>query len=572
MVKTNPQSKLQTERCHYNPSTCCQAKSATMDGKVFVQDLRAVHAKDLNFVLRTEIYVYWDGQLRASHLILGVEPVYSTWQPFKQALIVDSPLLSYIDVRYVNFLPPKLTTGEAREFGRRFTCADELAPLRDESAEKASRRLREIAHEAIQQGDQAQGQPIPENPAAVPQQQVTEAAALLAKAIQPSGRMVSRKVMSIERFVLGARQPNQPPPSQGRGQVPQPPPSSQAGHARKKQKVTDQPSTGPGDATVQTPPRPTGGIVIHESPTEACTGDASSSQVAPVWKPKFLLDGKPLPSTACVRMWEKGEGGRIAQTLAEALLLPEDVHAFEEGSEESVGCRLEWHAIAAAQMAHIVAARARELAEENEREKGARESAVKTAKEKLKAAESAEKKAAAAEKNRALAEKRYAELLTKQNETEVKLAEAISLNTSNADEIADLRAGLSAAEQKWYDVGFADAENSAEPVVARARNMGFEAGWFAALQAMGVPEDSQLRDPGQIPFPNPVPAVQNAPAAIDEEETASMRELVEQIDSHAEPEEMEATSIPTVQELLGEDPPFPLTVQQEVTPPTQPPS
>ena len=54
-------------------------------------------------------------------------------------------------------------------------------------------------------------------------------------------------------------------------------------------------------------------------------------------------------------------------------------------------------------MVHIVAARARELAEENEREKGARESAVKTAKEKLKAAESAEKKAAATEKYRALA-------------------------------------------------------------------------------------------------------------------------------------------------------------------------
>ena len=171
-----------------------------------------------------------------------------------------------------------------------------------------------------------------------------------------------------------------------------------------------------------------------------------------------------------------------------------------------------------------------------------------------------------------MAEKRCADLLEKQNETEVKLAKAISLNTANAEEIADLRAALAAAEQKWYDVGFADAENSAEPVVARARNMGFEAGWFAAFQAMEAPENSHLRDPGQIPFPSPVPAAQEAPVAIDEEETASMRELVEQIDAHAELEEMEATSIPTVQELLGEDPPFPLSVQQEVTPPTQPPS
>ena len=92
----------------------------------------------------------------------------------------------------------------------------------------------------------------------------------------------------------------------------------------------------------------------------------------------------------------------------------------------------------------------------------------------------------------------------------------------------------------------------------------------SVLQALGVPEDSPLRDPGQIPFPSPVTAVQDPPAAAEEEEMASMRELVEQIDAHAEPDEMEATSIPTVQDLLGEDPHYPLTVQQEVTDPTRP--
>ena len=93
---------------------------------------------------------------------------------------------------------------------------------------------------------------------------MVEAAALSVEAIHPGGKMVSRNVMTIDRFVPGARQPNQPPPSQGRGQGPQPPPSSQAGRARKKQKVTDQPSTGLRDAAVQTPPQPTGGIVIRE--------------------------------------------------------------------------------------------------------------------------------------------------------------------------------------------------------------------------------------------------------------------------------------------------------------------
>ena len=158
--------------------------------------------------------------------------------------------------------------------------------------------------------------------------------------------MVSRRVMTIDRFMPGARQPTQPPPSQGRSQVPHPPPSSQARRARKKQRVADQPPSGSGDAAIQTPPLPTGGIVIRDQQTQVGPGVASSSQTAHAWKPKFLLDDQPLPSTAYVRMWEKGEGGRIAQSLAEGLLLPDNVHAFEDGSEEFVGCRLEWHAIA----------------------------------------------------------------------------------------------------------------------------------------------------------------------------------------------------------------------------------
>ena len=81
-------------------------------------------------------------------------------------------------------------------------------------------------------------------------------------------------------------------------------------------------------------------------------------------------------------------------------------------------------------MAHILVGRVKDLVEEVDLEREARESAAKTAKGKLKANDSAKKKAVAAEKNRALAEKRCSELLAKQNETDIKLIEAISLNTS----------------------------------------------------------------------------------------------------------------------------------------------
>ena len=178
-------------------------------------------------------------------------------------------------------------------------------------------------------------------------------------------------------------------------------------------------------------------------------------------------------------------------------------------------------------MAHILAGRAKDLVEEVDREREAREIAAKTVKEKLKAADSAEKKAAATQKNRALVEKRCAELLAKQNETNVKLAQAISLNTAQVKELANLRAALKACEEKWYNEGFADTENSAEPVVNQARRLGFEAGWFVALQVLRVPEDSPLRDPSQIPFPSSITAVQDPLVPINEEETTSMRELVE---------------------------------------------
>ena len=70
------------------------------------------------------------------------------------------------------------------------------------------------------------------------------------------------------------------------------------------------------------------------------------------------------------------------------------------------------------------------LVEDADRERAARKTAIETAKEKIKAADTAEKKVAAVEKARAMAEKRSGELLAKQNKTDLKLTEAISLNTA----------------------------------------------------------------------------------------------------------------------------------------------
>ena len=73
---------------------------------------------------------------------------------------------------------------------------------------------------------------------------------------------------------------------------------------------------------------------------------ASSSRLAQLWQPIFELDGMPLLASASVLAWEKGEGGRVAQSLVHGLLLLEDVSAFADGTDESMRRRLQWHTIA----------------------------------------------------------------------------------------------------------------------------------------------------------------------------------------------------------------------------------
>ena len=149
-------------------------------------------------------------------MILGVETVYSTWPSFRQALLVDNPFLSYIDILHANFLPSRLTISEARELGKRYTCSEELAPLRDESTEHVSRRLRELAHKAIHEVP-VQESAHPEDPVELEapvveaEQFVTD---LPATDSFPREDMVTRKTMSIDCFISGAWQATQPPPSQ----------------------------------------------------------------------------------------------------------------------------------------------------------------------------------------------------------------------------------------------------------------------------------------------------------------------------------------------------------------------
>lgn len=50
------------------------------DSKKFQLDIRVVHVNELNFILRSKIFVHYNNQLRASYLILGCIPSYTSHQ------------------------------------------------------------------------------------------------------------------------------------------------------------------------------------------------------------------------------------------------------------------------------------------------------------------------------------------------------------------------------------------------------------------------------------------------------------------------------------------------------------
>ena len=91
-----------------------------------------------------------------------------------------------------------------------------------------------------------------------------------------------------------------------------------------------------------------------------------------------------------------------------------------------------------------------------------------------------------------------------------------------------------------------------EPVIDETWKLAFKEGWLAALQAVGVPEDSPLKDPNQIPLPSLLTTAQKTPIIANEKEMTSFRELVEQIDAYAEPIDLEATGNPNVEDQHSE--------------------
>lgn len=75
-----------------------------------------VNFKDLNKILRSEIFLHKDGQLRAAYVILGYKPSTKHFQSLKNVIKARDHRLALIDVAMSGFLliePPLKGTQDA---------------------------------------------------------------------------------------------------------------------------------------------------------------------------------------------------------------------------------------------------------------------------------------------------------------------------------------------------------------------------------------------------------------------------------------------------------------------------
>ena len=79
------------------------------DKRYVAPNLNFVNVPDFNRVLRSEVFVSKDRQLRAIHLILDFKPLSDKFQDVGNAISASDPRLAWIDVSVPGFLAQKDT-------------------------------------------------------------------------------------------------------------------------------------------------------------------------------------------------------------------------------------------------------------------------------------------------------------------------------------------------------------------------------------------------------------------------------------------------------------------------------
>ena len=111
-----------------------------------IPNLNFVYVPDLTKILKVEIFIHKDGQLRATHLILDYNPLSSCFQAPKYVIKAKDHLLHLINVAVPGFLNPDLALEgvlQVKPFFQ-YTAEDEATPSQPTTKEEEEEEEEEV--------------------------------------------------------------------------------------------------------------------------------------------------------------------------------------------------------------------------------------------------------------------------------------------------------------------------------------------------------------------------------------------------------------------------------------------
>ena len=320
-----------------------------MADKLFTNPkLSLINVPALNYLLRSEIFVHEDGQLRAVHLILDFEPISRSFLDVGNSIRARDHRLARIDVSRPNFLAnydlPPVDHPIPQGIPLAVTPLREVALgeaiLREETASSSSLELEidkfRFEEETVHISEAEEG--ADEQSSVYPPAQVVT---YIDDTTDEDEAMAPRTDPSLKELMRGR---NKVPSSQDKGKStqaahpPPPPPQVPADLGLKpnpdlRRKRPSEPAeegeSGPSRGNKQA--RPAQERRGRRSPSVESQGGrpaAQARQPPRTWSPALEVDGAPISANASLRHFRGGHAGRLADALLQPLLLPSDLAAY----------------------------------------------------------------------------------------------------------------------------------------------------------------------------------------------------------------------------------------------------
>uniref|UniRef100_A0A7N2MTL5 Uncharacterized protein n=1 Tax=Quercus lobata TaxID=97700 RepID=A0A7N2MTL5_QUELO len=273
--------------------------------------LSLTNVKALNYLLRSEIFVSEDGQLRAIHLILDFEPISEIYQEIGRAIKAGDQLLARIDVSHLNFLAqddlprvlPEVATPREEIASSRSTLDKEIDNFRFKEEETLRAQVVHLSN-AKDKPDRQSGVHAPILVIAHPERSFEE---------EEDKMALNKRNKSLKDLMATRNKGSTSQEELEEGEV-------LAQKGTKQHKMTKDPKDKRSTSM--------------DSQEEQTLAEVCLQQRT--WSPRLEVERVPIPWNATVQECQRGHSQYAAEALKQPLLLPKDMDSVRKLKQQDL--------------------------------------------------------------------------------------------------------------------------------------------------------------------------------------------------------------------------------------------